>query len=509
MQLDHEREEMMIQQVLNPVVEMMLVVVEEQLVLDMMVNGQLVGDNSSNEPFVLYMIAVIEEVNSIVEQLVKAVDDTDIDCCSMEESVGAALIASLAGVLKLYTHSSSETDPSESSPPPVFVAPMVLPFLCSDDSELDTERPERHVSPHDAMLTRWRSKRAILIQPEEDIFIGRLYRTHPGGLCRALTMWKSARPLSSHRLALRSFLIRTCINRHYRCCFIRTLEICLSTLARTPWCSKAYLRWRSPADTVTSSIHATRALVPSRADLLPPRKRFRDSILLEDSVEEDINTDVLEDIEADVTTVEVAVDRDVEPGVDAYIGMEVDVRIDVEDEVKDDVESNDRGTIEVRVDLVVGIDIPDEIRLQRIKDIETRQRELEARNLIAGGERSSLLESVASLKRTNARLRGTMMMERNMTITRSSMTPEAIKELVDRRVEEASAAYEATRDVNALEAESQSQNGSDSDNGNGRNGNGKNRNGRNGNGKNRNGRNGNGGNENLNENDRGARPAAR
>ncbi|GJU24483.1 hypothetical protein Tco_1163104 [Tanacetum coccineum] len=48
------------------------------------------------------------------------------------------------------------TDPSESLPPPVSVAPMVLPFLCSDDSKSDTEMPERHVSPtpYDAMLTR-------------------------------------------------------------------------------------------------------------------------------------------------------------------------------------------------------------------------------------------------------------------------------------------------------------------------------------------------------------------
>ncbi|GKB37514.1 hypothetical protein Tco_0882456 [Tanacetum coccineum] len=100
-------------------------------------------------------------------------------------------------------------------------------------------------------------------------------------------------------------------------------------LSRTPWCSEAYLHWRSaplstmyppttfessagdsssessagpsrkrcrsPAATVTSSIHATRALVLSRADLLPPRKRFRDSISPEDNVEEDIDTDVLAD----------------------------------------------------------------------------------------------------------------------------------------------------------------------------------------------------------------------
>ncbi|GKD12566.1 putative reverse transcriptase domain-containing protein, partial [Tanacetum coccineum] len=62
--------------------------------------------------------------------------------------------------LALYTHSSSEADPSKSSLPPIPVAPMVSPFLCSDDSESDTEIPERHVSstPHDAMLARWRSR---------------------------------------------------------------------------------------------------------------------------------------------------------------------------------------------------------------------------------------------------------------------------------------------------------------------------------------------------------------
>ncbi|GJY00065.1 reverse transcriptase domain-containing protein [Tanacetum coccineum] len=69
----------------------------------------------------------------------------------------------------------------------------------------------------------------------------------------------------------------------------------------------------------------------------------------------------------------------------------------------------------------------------------------------------------------------------NMTITRSGMTLEAIEELVNRRVEEALAAYKVTRAANALEAESQSQNGSDGDNGNG----------------------------NPNENNRGARPFAR
>ncbi|GJS66734.1 reverse transcriptase domain-containing protein [Tanacetum coccineum] len=72
------------------------------------------------------------------------------------------------------------------------------------------------------------------------------------------------------------------------------------------------------------------------------------------------------------------------------------------------------------------------------------------------------------------------------------MTPDAIEELVNRRVEEALVAYEATHVINALEAKIQSQNGSDNDNGNGKNGNGRNGN----------------GNGNPNENNRDARPVA-
>ncbi|GJY22909.1 putative reverse transcriptase domain-containing protein [Tanacetum coccineum] len=337
--------------------------------------------------------------------------------------VGAAAVASPAGVLELDTHSSSEVDPSESSPPPVFVAPMVSPFLCSDDSVSDTEIPERHVSPtpHDSMLTRWRSRVASRssspttstpeiptapILPTPSVIVA------PSS--EALTARKSVRPLPSHRLALRYTSYHLDHFTSESSSSYSSSDHSLSghtpsdttdadtstpqrfvhrSLARTPRCSEAYLRWRSaplstmyppttsessvgdsssessagpsrkrcrsPAAIVPSSIHATRALVPSRADLLPPHKRFRDSISPEDSVEEDIDTNVLEDIEADATAVEVIVDKDVEVRVDAGIDMEVNVRIGVEYEVEDEVESNDRGTMEVGVDLAAGIDIPD------------------------------------------------------------------------------------------------------------------------------------------------------
>ncbi|GKD25004.1 hypothetical protein Tco_1231218 [Tanacetum coccineum] len=189
-------------------------------------------------------------------------------------------------------------------------------------------------------------------------------------------------------------------------------------------------RCRSPATTMPSSIPALGALVPTHANLLPPRKRFRDSISPKDSVEEDIDADVLANIEADATVVKVAADMDVEIGVDAGISMEVDVGVDIEDEVKGETESSDRGTMEVRVDVVSRIDIPDgmlmpdvverlekvekvvqdiyghvmKIPLQRVEDIKMRQRELEARSLIVGGERAGLLDHVATLERSNARL---------------------------------------------------------------------------------------------------------
>ncbi|GJR51585.1 hypothetical protein Tco_1402106 [Tanacetum coccineum] len=284
--------------------------------------------------------------------------------------------------------------------------------------------------------------------------------THPGGPRRAFTVRKSVRPLPSHRLALRCTLhhldrftsgslsshssldhsssghsiLGHSLSRHaspdttvtYSSTPLRFVH---PSLTRTLRCSEAYLHWRSPATTVTLSIHAMRALVPSRVDLLPPHKRFRDSISQEDGVEKDIDTDVLEDIKVDVMAVKVAVDRDVVTGIDVGIDMEVNVRVNVEDDV------------ESRVDMTAGIDIPDAMLMP---DAVEHLEHIEEQDIY----------------------------EHNVTITRSGMTSEAIKELINRRVEEALVAYEAAHAANALKAESQSQNGSDGDNGNGGNGNG-------------------------------------
>nr|GEZ20263.1 hypothetical protein [Tanacetum cinerariifolium] len=218
--------------------------------------------------------------------------------------VGAAVVASPVRVLEFDTYSSLEADPSESSLPPISVAPMVLPFLSSDDLE-------------------------------EDIPIGQRYRTNPSRPCKALTARKLVRPLSSYRLALRSALLSTMYPP-------MTFESLAGDSSFESSVGPSRKRYRSHAATVNSSIHALRALVPSRTDLLLSRKRFRDSISQEDSVTEDIDTDALGDIEADATAVKVVVDRDVKARVDAGIGLAFHVGVDVEDEVEDEVESSDK-----------------------------------------------------------------------------------------------------------------------------------------------------------------------
>nr|GEV24909.1 hypothetical protein [Tanacetum cinerariifolium] len=362
---------------------------------------------------------------------------------SVALEVGAATVASPAGVLELDTHSSSEADPSESSPPPVSIAHMVSPFLCLDDLELDTEIPERHVS----LTTSTPEIHTAPILPAPSAIIAPSYED---------SSFESSAGPSRKR--------------------------CISSAA-----------------TITSSIHSTRALVPSRADLLPPYKRFRDSISPKDSVEEDNDADMLEDIEADATT--------------------------IKDEVEYEVESSDRGTVEVRVDMDAGIDIPDGMLMldavERLEQLAERERDR---------EKAGLSDRTRSLERENPKVQAFLSIERDRvdslcrhtTLSQTKFrqvrkdrddTRRRLRrlesfverhfgcQLVNRRVEEALAAYEATRAANAFEAENQSQNGCDGDNGNG---NGGNKNGKNGNGKD-----GNVGNGNPNENNRDARPVRR
>ncbi|GKE20447.1 putative reverse transcriptase domain-containing protein, partial [Tanacetum coccineum] len=116
-------------------------------------------------------------------------------------------------------------------------------------------------------------------------------------------------------------------------------------------------------------------------------------------------------------------------------------------------------------------------------------------------------ERINVLERSNMRLRGALAEERErtdsvwrrmgtMTITCSGMTPEAIEEMITRRVTEALVEQESNRNLGPI-VESESENGDDNENRNGRgrrNGNG---------GRGNGGRNGNNGNNNNGNGDQG------
>ncbi|GJW81771.1 putative reverse transcriptase domain-containing protein [Tanacetum coccineum] len=401
---------------------------------------------------------------------------------------------------------SSNSDPSEDSLPPAPDLPLVLPFLCSDDSEAGDESEPTEQRPvsssHDTLapLSEFplapvvappgiRRQPAILVQPDEAIPFGRLYRTHLN------------RPRSS---------------------FDRLLDL------SSPSSRPSRKRCRSSTTSVPSSTHVLRLIAPTLADLLPPRKRFRDSYSPENSREEHM--------EVDTADSEAVADVGISEGVIAHpkdgvgMGFEIDASDVREDDEEFEAEASAADMREIAVDPLAIGDSSESSR-GGILDLEDTIYDMVhyMSEMAASGERVSLVERIGSLRLEYLKVRAMLSIERDwmdnihwhmalsheefhqvrrdrddtqrrlrrtMTIIRFGMTPEAIEELMNRRVEEALAAHEATHAANALDAENQSQNDSDDDNGNGSNGDGENGNGENGNG-------------NPNENGRGDRPVAR
>ncbi|GJR68690.1 hypothetical protein Tco_0014755, partial [Tanacetum coccineum] len=375
--------------------------------------------------------------------------------------VGIVSVVSPAGVLDLVDYSSSfDSDPSEDSLPPAPDLPLF---------------PLAHVVALPGILRRL----ATLVRPGEAIPFGRLYRTHLNRPRKLLTARKRVRPIPARRLAWRR------VSHHSSDCHSSpdsssssapsyhslsghtppdTTDGDSSTpqrfvhrsLARTPRRSEAFRRWRStllstpyPPTTSVSSLclssersldssslssrpshkrcrshtalvpsptYVSRSIAPTPVDLLPPRKRFRDSYSPEDSGEEHMELDTAD--------------------------AELLCRCREDDE-EFEAEASAADTKEIVVDPLANFDS------SKITEIETTQRKLKTSQMVASGERASLLRGLGGLETAY--------------------------------LKEALAAYEATRAANALKAENQSQNGSDDDNGNGRDGNGGNGNGGNGN----------------------------
>ncbi|GJY84131.1 hypothetical protein Tco_0497507 [Tanacetum coccineum] len=366
--------------------------------------------------------------------------------------VGAVSVVSPSGVLDLVDYSpSSDSDPPEDSLPPAPDFPLVSTFLCSDDSEADGEsKPaeQRHVSSsHDTFAPSSefplapvvstpgiRRRPATLIRPDEAIPFGRPCRTHPNRPHKLLTARKRVRPLPARRLAWRRVSHHSSdhhsssdlssssapsdhsLSGHtppdttdaFRCWRSAPLstpyppttsESSLGSSSKrsldssSPSSRPSHKRCRSPTASVPSS---TGDLLPP-ADLLPPRKRFRDSYSPEDSREGHM--------EVDTADAEAVADVGISDGIVAHpedgvgMGFEIaasDVREDHE-EFKEEASAAD--TREIDVDPLV---ISDSLSLIRggIPDLEDYYFDIVLLpvEMVASGERASLVERIGSLR---------------------------------------------------------------------------------------------------------------
>ncbi|GKB87552.1 putative reverse transcriptase domain-containing protein [Tanacetum coccineum] len=406
--------------------------------------------------------------------------------------------------------------------------PLVLPFLCTDESMADSEsepaeqRPERLFPLVDltaptpigcvSYFTSVSSSSSSSSDSSSDISLGSSSDSYSdSSLVHSSGCDASESSLdSSSERSLDSSSPSAGPSRK-RCRSPATLvpssTPVLRSIAEGPDKLNGYLQpikddSQDNLNTVKKTLILTIAL--ALADL-PPRKSFRDSYSSEVSGGEYMKIGT--------ANVEIVADLGISDRVRALtedgLGMGVKVATSGirEDEEEFKAESSARGTMEIAIDLLdtsgisepTGRDAPDlegnlydishymsEVPLDRITEFEATQRRLEA-DCIDSLRRHMALsqEEFHQIRRdrddTRRRLR------RTMTNTHSRMTPAAIEEMINRRVTEALETREANRNIRLGNGNDEGCNGNSNGNGNG-------------------GGNGNG---NHNENDRDARPVVR
>ncbi|GJU84509.1 hypothetical protein Tco_1292055 [Tanacetum coccineum] len=357
-----------------------------------------------------------------------------------------------------------------------------------------------------------RRRSATLIRPGEAIPFGRPYRTHLNGPRKLLTARKRVGPLPARRLASRHTSPcspdhhSSSSSSSSDSSPVHSLGLDVSDQAhsgsstrdvpprlcypprRAPRRSEAFRRWcaaplstlyppttsesssggsperpmhlsshsagpsrkrcRSPVDLAPLSMPVTGSLAPTRADLSPPRKRFRDSYSSEASIEEDAEvglTGTGVDMElgigdGDEVGDHVGIDhRDArddteEYEADASAGDTAEVGIDpmtaplVEEEIVEPAGEDSPDSPGTRDGIVRSVeDTPvdlgnavrdfyhhmSEVRVDRIVGIETAQRRLEADQLIASGDRARMAEMIYSLRLENLKVRAMLDIERD------------------------------------------------------------------------------------------------
>ncbi|GKC70950.1 putative reverse transcriptase domain-containing protein [Tanacetum coccineum] len=358
----------------------------------------------------------------------------------VELEVGAVSITSPAGVLDLVDYSSSDSDPLEDSLPSAPELPLVLPFLCFDDSEADSESDpaetrklltvRKRVGPFPTRRLAWgHVSHCLSDRHSSPDFTSDL--SSSGSSSDSSSDTFSGSP-SDSLLAYPSVMTRRYSEafRRWRSASLSTLyppttsesspdssserSLDSSLLSARPYRK----RCRSPTTSVPSSTPVLRSIAPNLADLLPPHKRFRDLYSPEDSREEHM--------EIGTTDAEAVADlgNGDGVGVDIIDGVEIAASDIREDKEEFEAEASAGGTMEIAIDQLItgGIsestrrDAPDlegtlydivhymsEVPLDRITEFETTQRQLETGQLMASGERAGLTDRIRRLGLENLR----------------------------------------------------------------------------------------------------------
>ncbi|GJY55337.1 hypothetical protein Tco_0454452 [Tanacetum coccineum] len=397
--------------------------------------------------------------------------------------VETTLVASPTGLCGLvpYTGSDSDSPDEMTSPEHISPLPAISPFICTDSSEApDSSDGPPSQDPYVATVARWR--RRVTARPSSSHEFPIAPITAPPGIRRR----KRVRPLPASRLASRhasprspdhhsssssssldSSLVHSlgldAPDQAYLGSSTRDVSPILCYPPRRALrCSKAFRRWcaaplstwyppttsesssgdsserpmhlsshsagpsrkrcRSPVDSVPLFMPVTGSLFPTRADLLPPRKRFRDSYSSEASIEED----------AEVGPTGTGDDMELGIGDGDEVGDHVEINLrDARDDTEEyEVDASARDTTKVGIDPMTApsvkdmpIDLGDamsdfyhhmsKVRVDRIIGIETAQRRLEANQLIASRDRARMDNMIYSLRLENLKVRAMLDIERD------------------------------------------------------------------------------------------------
>ncbi|GJV83570.1 putative reverse transcriptase domain-containing protein [Tanacetum coccineum] len=251
--------------------------------------------------------------------------------------------------------------------PTVPELPTVSPFLDLDDSKYESadESPERHVSLtlHDDMVSRWRDR--VRFRLSSPLGLSSLDTTIP-----SIEIATSSPACISTPVIIASPAVQiniwTTVRKSMAALSLETsssdtLSGSSSDLLRASSSSigPSRKRSRSSATSISSTVRTAGVLSPSRVDLLPPRKRYRVTLVMHLDESGDEANAIIDGLGSEPVLARVK--AGFEPGL-AVVKIESEPE-EAEADEEANGKSQSEGTIEIRVDVSIGIDIPDDLHM--------------------------------------------------------------------------------------------------------------------------------------------------